>query len=251
MPVHDWTRVEDGIFHDFHVAWIGELRRVLNGGLLPPDCYALAEQIVGDIGPDVIALHAPQLKRNGSGAAGEKASLTGGVAVATAPPKVQMTLSTQDEGYTRRRRTLVIRHTSDHRIIALIEIVSAGHKASRHAFASFLRKALAALEQGIHLLLIDLHPPTPRDAGGLHVALWDELTGKICDLPGGKNLTLAAYAAGPPTTAYVQPIAVGEALPDMPLFLTTEQYINVPLERTYLGAYEGVPRFYRDILEQS
>ena len=35
MPVHDWTRVEAGIFHDFHVAWLPEIRKALNGGLLP------------------------------------------------------------------------------------------------------------------------------------------------------------------------------------------------------------------------
>jgi hypothetical protein len=50
--------------------------------------------------------------------------------------------------------------------------------------------------------------------------------------------------------AYVQPIAAGDALPDMPLFLTAEEYINVPLETTYRAAYEGVPRFYKDILER-
>jgi len=35
MPVHDWTRVEDGIYHDFHVSWIPEIKKVLNEGLLP------------------------------------------------------------------------------------------------------------------------------------------------------------------------------------------------------------------------
>ena len=40
MPVHNWKRVQSGIFHDFHTAWIGELRRVLNSGLLPPEFYA-------------------------------------------------------------------------------------------------------------------------------------------------------------------------------------------------------------------
>ena len=43
MPVHDWTRVAAGMFHDFHNAWITELRNALNGGLLPPDYYALVE----------------------------------------------------------------------------------------------------------------------------------------------------------------------------------------------------------------
>jgi hypothetical protein len=52
------------------------------------------------------------------------------------------------------------------------------------------------------------------------------------------------------TTAYVEPIAAGDVMPDMPLFLNEYEYINVPLEKTYQGAYEGVPRFYREILEK-
>src|SRR5262245_65409977 len=44
MPVHDWSRIDAGIFHDFHHAWIEEIKRALNAGLLPVDYYALAEQ---------------------------------------------------------------------------------------------------------------------------------------------------------------------------------------------------------------
>jgi len=40
MPMHDWTRVSAGTFHDFHCSWIAELKKTLNGGLLPPDYYA-------------------------------------------------------------------------------------------------------------------------------------------------------------------------------------------------------------------
>src|SRR5262249_28610597 len=97
----------------------------------------------------------------------------------------------------------------------------------------------SAMGQGIHLLLIDLYPPTERDPQGIHGAIW----------PAEKRLTLVAYAAGPVPTAYFEPIAVGDRLIDMPLFLTPEEYINVPLESTYQAAYAGVPRFYRDILE--
>ena len=35
MPVHDWTRVAAGTFHDFHQAWIVALSHALNAGLLP------------------------------------------------------------------------------------------------------------------------------------------------------------------------------------------------------------------------
>jgi hypothetical protein len=55
--------------------------------------------------------------------------------------------------------------------------------------------------------------------------------------------------AGPVKRAYLEPIAVGDVLTEMPLFLDPEQDIKVPPERTYLAAYEGVPRFSREILE--
>ena len=27
MPIHDWSRVDAGIFHDFHHAWIEQIKR--------------------------------------------------------------------------------------------------------------------------------------------------------------------------------------------------------------------------------
>lgn len=244
MPLHDWTRVDAGIFHSFHGSWIAELTKALNGGLLPPDYYALGDQIAGSLGPDVLTLQAPV-----TGGDGSSRELEGAVAVAAAPPKVRLTLRAEIDEYALKRRTVVIRHTSNHRIVALIEILSPGNKASRHALRSFLDKAVSALAYGIHLLLIDLYPPGPRDPQGVHGSLWERLTDDASVQPADKPLTLAAYAAGPVPTAYVEPVAVGDPLPDMPLFLDPEQYINVPLEATYRAAYEGVPRYYRAILE--
>jgi hypothetical protein len=43
---------------------------------------------------------------------------------------------------------------------------------------------------------------------------------------------------------------VGEALPEMPLFLTPEAYVNVPLESTCQAAYQGVPRLYQEVLNK-
>src|SRR5438093_9190788 len=56
MPVHDWNRVTAGTFHAFHLAWIAETQRTLNGGLLPQGYHALAEQVAGEIIPDVLTL---------------------------------------------------------------------------------------------------------------------------------------------------------------------------------------------------
>ena len=42
----------------------------------------------------------------------------------------------------------------------MIEIVSPGNKERRIRFAAFVRKAEQALLSGIHLLIVDLFPPT-------------------------------------------------------------------------------------------
>ncbi|HEX3314966.1 MAG TPA: DUF4058 family protein [Gemmataceae bacterium] len=242
MPLHDWMRVDAGIFHDFHTVWIGNLRTRLNSGLLPADYYALAEQVAGGLGPDVRTLREPE---DSDDAPAEG----GGLAVATAPPRVAWTGRAEEEIYTRKQRQLVIRHASHHRVVAIVEIVSPGNKGSQHAFDSLLAKSLAALDQGIHLLLVDLLPPSRRDPLGIHSALWERLTGEVYHPPEGKDRTLAVYSGGTVKTAYVEPIRVGQALSEMPLFLSEERYVNVPLEETYQASYVGLPRIYRDLLE--
>ncbi|HYH65825.1 MAG TPA: hypothetical protein VD866_14095, partial [Urbifossiella sp.] len=67
-------------------------------------------------------------------------------------------------------------------------------------------------------------------------------------LPPDKPLTLAAYAAGEPAHAFVENVAVGEPLPDMPLFLTPEYHVLVPLEASYAAAWAMVPPRWRDEL---
>ena len=74
MPVHDWTRVEAGIFHDFHTVWIGHLRTALNEGLLPKGYYALVEQHAGHTITDVLTLHASPVPVDG-GVAGFRGRL--------------------------------------------------------------------------------------------------------------------------------------------------------------------------------
>jgi hypothetical protein len=50
--------------------------------------------------------------------------------------------------------------------------------------------------------------------------------------------------------AYVEPVAVGEALPEMPLFLEPGAHVLVPLEESYQSAFAAVPRRWRRVLER-
>ena len=56
MPIHDWTRVDSGLFHAFHQGWIVALCNALNTGTLPADYFALAEQSIRGPIPDVLTL---------------------------------------------------------------------------------------------------------------------------------------------------------------------------------------------------
>jgi hypothetical protein len=51
--------------------------------------------------------------------------------------------------------------------------------------------------------------------------------------------------------AFIEPVAVGDALPEMPLFLTPQTYVPVPLEATYQSAWEGMPAYWRNVLTRT
>jgi hypothetical protein len=247
MPIHDWARVTAGTWHAFHLSWIAELQLALNGGVLPADYYAQAEQIAGPLGPDVLTLQAPDSPAD----SGLEFSTSngGGVAVRLAPPRMRVTEEAEMDDYVLKRRTLIVRHASGDRIVALLEIVSPGNKAARHALRSFVDKAVATLYWGYHLLIVDLFPPGPREPNGIHGAIWSEFSDSSFVQPANEPLTLASYSAGPRKRAWVEPTAVGRALIDVPLFLEPEIYVNVPLEATYQAAYRGVPRRWQRVLE--
>src|SRR5580704_12097836 len=154
MPVHDWTRVEAGIFHAFHTVWIGQIHLALNGGVLPEGFYALAEQHMGRSIPDVLTLHTGRASGGGATPASYSPEYGGGpgTAVAEAPPRVRFH-ETAANGYAARRRTLAIRHVSGHRLVALLEILSPANKDRRETVDEFAAKAVDALDLGVHVLV--------------------------------------------------------------------------------------------------
>lgn len=247
MPIHDWTRVHDGTFHAFHLAWIAQLQQVLNGGVLPPNFYAVGEQKAGVIGPDVLTLQTGEPEESRV----SDESLEGTVAVAEAPPQTEIVVEADTETafYLNRQRSLVIRHVSDDRVVAILEIVSPGNKHNQRTTEAFLHKLVGALQQGIHLLIVDVFPAGRWSPGGVHGLVWDDLTAAENNVIPDRPLILAAYRSGDPPIAYVNSIEVGDMLPEMPLFLTRERYVNVPMEDTYISAYASMPNRWRSVLE--
>jgi hypothetical protein len=239
MPIHDWTRISSGGFHAFHQDWTIEICRTLNRGLLPPSYSALTDLRVNGWEPDVVAIH-------GSGP-----PAPGGLAVALAPPRTRQVarVETDSAAYARKANRIAIQHEFGH-VVAIIEVVSPGNKDSSNAIRSFKAKVIEFLQNGVNLLVIDLFPPTARDPDGIHQVIWGELTDEPFEArPTDKPLTVASYNAGDYLTAYVDPVAVGDLLPDAPLFLAPGWYINVPLERTYQMSWAETPQLIRDRVE--
>lgn len=243
MPMHDWTRVKAGTYHNFHVLWMSNITNRLNGGLLPAGFFAMAEQVIGQPEADVVTL------QTGARPKPPFAS-NGGVAIAPVRPKTRFILPfpPEKERYARKANRIAIHHELGE-VVAVIEIVSPGNKDRKHSLQTFVTKALDLLQQQVNLLIIDPFPPGAHDPNGIHAAIWSELTDTPFELPTDKQLTLAAYQVEPIKTAYVETIAVGDRLPDMPLFLYDEYGIDVPLEDTYQTTWNVLPVEIRQLLE--
>ena len=244
MPIHDWSHVEQGILHDFHHAWIEELKRSLNGGILPEDYYALAEQFATGFGPDVLTLQA-----RADDEVGQAHSRAPGSRTLLAPPKLKPTAEAERAYYRRKQKMVVVRHVSHDEVVAMIEVVSPGNKRSNRDFRDFVEKAAKLLDLAIHLLVLDLHKPSRRDPQGIHGAIWEEFTGETYAAQTDKPLTFVSYESDPAIRAFVVHAAVGDDLPDMPLFLEPGLTVTVPLEATYQAAYKLFPQRWKRVLE--
>ena len=241
MPLHDWTRVPARLFHHFHQDWSIEIARTLNRGQLPTGVSALVEQRSGPLETDVLAIEGLDTHQSPeSGQAGNVATQL--------PPSAQIIRRSSKELYADRANRIVLKHHLG-RIIAVIEIVSPGNKSSRAALRDFVEKTMEFLRAGVHVLVIDLFPPSARDPAGIHKLIWDEIEEEDFAFPFGKNRIMASYKTGAERIAFLEPIAVGDNLPAMPLYLSARFHIQVPLETTYQAAWDAGPTEFRRAVE--
>lgn len=232
MPIHDWTRVPAGTYHAFHQDWTIELCRTLNRGVLPQGFEAAPEAKVSGWEPDAVTIQYQDAP-------------PGGVAVTDAPPRAVVTARAEPDelSYARRANRVAIRYDGG-AVVAVIEVVSPGNKHSKAAVQQFRDKAVEFLERGVNVVLIDLLPPTRRDPGGLGRLVWDHVADEqLPPPPDGKPLAVTALDATAGLTAYLDPLAVGDVLPESPLFLARGWYVKLPLEATYMRSWsELTPR---------
>jgi hypothetical protein len=199
------------------------------------------EQHAGGVVPEVVAVQSTVR-------AEPPADMEGGTVVTLNPPKTTYVIESEAEIYATRGNRITIRHPLGN-VVCILEIVSPGNKSGTSALRAFVKKTLEFLDQGIHVLIVDLFPPSIRDPQGIHKAIWDELEDRPFQLEAGRNRTLVAYVAGLPRRAYVEPVGIGDMLPDMPAYLNRNSYVPVPLESTYMATWASCPDEMRRLIE--
>jgi hypothetical protein len=242
MPIHDWSRVDANLFHHFHQTWTISISNALNRDVLPPGYSALVEQHAAGLVPDVVAL---QLR-------GKRTTVSeprGGAVVTAVEPQTMFRIQAKQNVLAPRGNRITIHHALG-QVVCVIEIVSPGNKSSRGALRSFVEKTVQFLDHGVNAVVVDLFPPSSRDPQGIHKAIWDEIEEVPFELLPDKRLTLASYVAGVPHAAFVELVAVGDRLADMPAYLDRYSYVPVPLEATYQETWASCPQAMREAVEQ-
>src|SRR5262245_5791729 len=241
MPIHDWTRVPAGLFHDFHQTWSIGIKNALNRGLLPKGLAALVEQRSGPREGDILAIETDQYSQRDRHPTGGTATMD--------RPTARIVRQTDRQFYAKKANRIVVRHHLGE-IVSVIEIVSPGNKDSARALKDFAEKMVNYLDAGIHALVVDLFPPTRRDPFGIHKAVWDQMIEEDFEFPEGSDRLAVAYEVGSSLTAYVEPLRIGEPLPQMPLFLVVGLSVKTPLEETYMEAWSNTPDVVRNLVNK-
>jgi hypothetical protein len=222
MPLHHWPNPRVS-WKSFHHLWIAQLVEHLNQELLPAGFQARPTELIVGIEPDVLLLQ--ESDRPAAASTKPQPALAEATLTALLPPPAELPLVGIYSAY------------DTQHLVSAIELVSPGNKDRPEAVQAFIEKALFLLQEGVHLMIVDVislpHRPIrqallkrlelaePVDESRLWVSSY-------CALPGEDpqpHLEVREWAHG---------LAVGASLPALPLFLRSDQlWVTVDLEASY------------------
>jgi hypothetical protein len=220
-------------WESFHSSWATKLVDALTESWLPPN-YIAEEHV--HFGPSV-EIDVATFTREAS-SPGEEA----GGAVATAGPKVWAAPAADGALPAVFPDTFEVRVLSTDtgpKLVAAIELISPGNKdrpAERRAFAT---KCASYLSQGISVIIVDI--VTNRRANLHNEVLQVMEAGDALRLPAETSLYAVAYqplrrGQRDEIDVWRSPLALGRALPTLPLGLRADLVIPVDFEAAYAEA---------------
>lgn len=223
-PLHGPRRWEG-----FHHTWATVIAQQLNQGTLPPDYFAEPEISVGpELDIDVATLELTHPVHAGAG----------NVTAVWSPPKPQIAAKV-DFARLDSYEIRVYQELGGAQLRAAIELVSPANKDQEGSPRTFAAKCAGYLKHGIAVVIVDI--VTSRGAN-LHEELFETLGVKSRQAvwESSTGLYVVAYRAvtvrkAPRVETWPEPLALGEILPVVPLWLSLELCVPVRLEESYVA----------------
>lgn len=221
-PLHGPRRWEG-----FHHAWATVIAQHLNQEILPPDYFAEPEISVGpELEVDVATLELLHPAR----------VHTESATAVWSPPQPRITARvdlTRLDSYEIR----IYQDLGGAELRAAIELISPANKDRAGSRRTFAAKCAGYLQHGIAVVIVDI--VTARTAN-LHAELFDTLGVKSrrAAWRSATGLYAVAYRTvtirkAPRVEAWPEALALGKALPVLPLWLTLDFCVPVRLEESY------------------
>jgi hypothetical protein len=217
-------------WESFHAAWSTEIMRTLNRSVLPPGCLAEAQvHVGGQVEIDVATFTGERSPSSGPG--GVNGSGVAAVTWAVSAPPLVMPAVFPDEIEVR-----IFTLSGGATLVAAIELVSPGNKDRPETRRAFAAKCASYLQQGIGLVVVDIVTDRLTNLHNELIRLVEQPSG--FEMSGEPALYAVAYRpgrreAGDQIDMWPVPLAVGRALPVMPLALRGVATVPVDLEATY------------------
>jgi hypothetical protein len=200
MPLHDWNELAD--WETVHGSWVVELHRWLKSRL-PPGFRSALAMVPAPSAGDLLAMEPD-----------EKVGLALGEA----------------------ERAIHVHHGGN--LVAVLELLSPANKDRPDKRRRTTDRYVGYLLNGIHVLLVDVHPRPPGFSFADDLAAVLEYVTPALPPPfavsyrvGGRDPEL-----GQDLHVWRRALAVGQPLPTLPLPLTRELAVRVDLESTYARA---------------
>jgi hypothetical protein len=229
-PLHGHRRWEG-----FHHAWATLVAQHLNQDILPSSYFAEPEISIGpELEIDVATLEMPQPGQDDTGSS---------TAAAWSPPRPEIAVKVDFarlDGYEVR----VYQDLGGAELRAAIELISPANKDRAGSRRTFGAKCAGYLKHGIAVVIVDI--VTARRAN-LHQELFETLGVKSrrAIWRSATGLYAVAYRAvtarkSPRVEAWPRPLALGEALPVLPLWLSLDLCVPLRLEESYLATCKSL-----------
>ncbi len=228
-PLHGPRRWEG-----FHHAWATVIAQHLNQETLPPDYFAEPEISIGpELEIDVATLELTRPDRAGTGTA----------TAVWSPPRPPIAVKV-DFARLDSYEIRVYQNLGGAELRAAVELVSPANKDRAGSRRTFAAKCAGYLKHGIAVVIVDI--VTARTAN-LHEELFDTLGVKSrrAAWRSSTGLYAVAYRAvtvrkAPRVESWPEPLALGEALPVLPLWLTLDLCVPLHLEESYLATCQSL-----------